>query len=262
MRRAVALSLSLVWIVVGACGGGSQSGQSPVDPDASTGPGDGTPEGGAPGDEGGVGPDGGPIPTDSGRPPWDGKFTGPLTCSGSGAFMMNYSGACGVERWAIKTGADSAAAGINLLPQLTTVAALGALTPPASIPFSTRVKPTETTVFALKDVTLSFVRLEDDGDYHLVLNDGPNMMISEIPYPGGTCTSGTAWQCLISKARAAVDAHFTLALLKGKVANLVVSVAGVAFFDTEHSQFGAAPNAVELHPLLAICFGKGCSPQP
>ena len=190
---------------------------------------------------------------------WDGSFSGPLACSGGGAFTANYTGSCGIERWAIKTGADAVAPTISLLPQLTTIATLGAIPAPTSLPSSTRVKPTESTVFAVKDVKLTFARLEDDGDYHLVLTDGTNAMIAEVPYPGGTCTKGSAWQCLLSKARATVDAQLTLQLLKGKVENFVVSVAGVGFFDTEHSQFGAAPNAIEMHPVLEICFGVGCS---
>jgi hypothetical protein len=29
-------------------------------------------------------------------------------------------------------------------------------------------------------------------------------------------------------------------------------VTGVAFFDTDHGQTGVAPNAIELHPILAF----------
>lgn len=268
MRRLVPAALlsstSIVaFLAVAACG--SNATETPVaaldgapttnDPDGGGGPGD--TEGGATTDGGGPIADASPVGA------WDGSFSGPLTCTGGGAFTANYTGSCGVERWAIKTGADPGAPAISLLPKLTTVAALGAIPVPGSIPFSTRVKPSETTVFAVKDVKLTFVRLEDDGDYHLVLTDGTSTMISEIPYPGGSCTTGSAWQCLISKARAAVDAKLPgLQLLKGKVESLVVSVAGVGFFDTEHSQFGAAPNAIEMHPVLEICFGTGCSLSP
>jgi hypothetical protein len=30
-------------------------------------------------------------------------------------------------------------------------------------------------------------------------------------------------------------------------------------FDSLHGQPGAAPNGVEIHPVLAVCFGKGCA---
>jgi hypothetical protein len=31
------------------------------------------------------------------------------------------------------------------------------------------------------------------------------------------------------------------------------NVTGVAFFDFQHGQTGVAPNAIELHPVLAFC---------
>jgi len=40
-----------------------------------------------------------------------------------------------------------------------------------------------------------------------------------------------------------------------------VTVVGVGFFDILHGQTGVAPNAIELHPVLQICFGKGCTPS-
>src|SRR5262249_42885942 len=40
-------------------------------------------------------------------------------------------------------------------------------------------------------------------------------------------------------------------------------VTGVAFFDFFHGQTGVAPNAIELHPILAYtCLGGGTSPPP
>jgi hypothetical protein len=32
----------------------------------------------------------------------------------------------------------------------------------------------------------------------------------------------------------------------------IVEISGVGFFDFEHGQNGVAPNAIELHPVLAI----------
>jgi hypothetical protein len=185
-----------------------------------------------------------------------------LSCATPGQFKQDYAGPCGTERWPVKTGADNGAPGIALLPKLTTIAALSGPPQPSFLPASTRVKPTETMVYALKDVRVSYVRLEDDGDYHIVLveNFGATTMIGEIPYPGG-CTTGSAWQCLISRARAEIDARFSLVLNQGQPTNQVVSVVGVAFWDPEHGQFGASANGIELHPVLAICFGSGCTPE-
>ena len=42
---------------------------------------------------------------------------------------------------------------------------------------------------------------------------------------------------------------------------LTVTVRGVGFFDFNHGQTGVAANAIELHPILEICFGAGCTPS-
>src|ERR1039457_2878277 len=42
-----------------------------------------------------------------------GSSGGPITCSNPGNYTMN-GGKCGVERWNIKTGTDSQAAGVSL----------------------------------------------------------------------------------------------------------------------------------------------------
>ena len=43
------------------------------------------------------------------------------------------NGSCGVERWAVKTGTDAAAAQVNLTAQETTIAALRSLAIPAGL---------------------------------------------------------------------------------------------------------------------------------
>ncbi len=262
MRR----SLSL--LVVAACGGTTHividgdGGSTPPPPppndagaDSTTPPPDSgpTPDGG-PGDDAGP-KDSGPAPTG-----WDGGFPGPITCPGPGTWINNGGAGCGAERWTIKTGTDTAAAGISLLPKLTTIQDLQLIPAPTTFPQTTRIAPTEKTVFALKDVRLAFGRLEGDSDYHLMLSDLVRTIITEIPFPGG-CTDGSSWQCLISHARSTVDAQNLGITSAGKNFNTVVSVIGVGFFDPEHGQYGAAPNTIELHPLLGICFGAGCDPS-
>jgi hypothetical protein len=263
MNRRIALPVaSLVAaaavVVALACGSSSTQDTTSGGPNP---PGDDTG-----GDDGGAGSKDGATKDGSGPSPeggptgWDGTFKGPLTCSSPGSPATNWAGQCGTARWTVKTGADSAASSISLLPTLTTVQPLSILPAPGALPFAARVKPVETTVYAFKDARLAFARLEDDSDYHLVLADKTGTtLIGEIPYPKG-CTTNSQWQCLISKARAAVDAKLTLALDVGHTENLTVSVVGVGFWDDEHGQFGAAPNAIELHPILAICFGAGCDP--
>jgi hypothetical protein len=161
-------------------------------------------------------------------------------------------GACGSERWNIKTGTDSQASGVSLVPQPTTIATLTAL--PAAGGGSSRESPTETTLFELKDVTLTEWISESDSDYHLVLSSGSSTMIAEIPAP--SCTTGSTWACFMSRARSEFEGQNL-----SKYPGLTVTVRGVGFFDFIHGQTGVAPNGIELHPVLQMCFGQGCTPS-
>ena len=164
---------------------------------------------------------------------------------------------CGVERWAVKTGTDHNAQQVDLsIPKDTTIADLIALSPPNPIPKVTRVAPTETTVFVVS-ATLTDYKLEGgsrgDSDYHLVLRDDQGRtMVAEIPSP--TCVgTGSPFASQIASARAAFDSQLT-AGPSFQTANIPVKVTGVGFFDFPHGQHGAAPNVIELHPVLDIVF--------
>jgi hypothetical protein len=166
---------------------------------------------------------------------------------------------CGKERWSVKTGTDSDAGSVNLSsPQSTTIGQLIALTPPSPIPAANRFAPTEKTVFVV-NATLTDYKLEGgakgDSDYHLVLQDEQgHTMIAEIPFPG--CVgAGSPFATQIANARAEFDGHFT-ATASFQTANVPVQVTGVGFFDFSHGQHGAAPNIIELHPVLDIAFGQ------
>jgi hypothetical protein len=164
------------------------------------------------------------------------------------------TGSCGVERWAVKTGTDADRAKITLQStSQTTIAALGALAAPSSLPANNRVAPTEDTVFQLH-ATLTQYKLEADSDYHLVLSDGSgHTMIAEIPDPA--CVGSTSpLTSSIQKARGQFDARFT-ATTSFKTANVAVTVTGVGFFDFLHGQTGVAPNGIELHTVLDLQFG-------
>src|SRR5690242_15039061 len=81
------------------------------------------------------------------------------------------SGSCGVERWSVKTGTDADVSLVNLNSSTAgTIAALRALTAPATPPANNRVQPTETTQYVLS-ATLTEYKLESDSDYHLVIKD-------------------------------------------------------------------------------------------
>lgn len=165
---------------------------------------------------------------------------------------------CGVERWSVKTGTDPDAHLVNLSSSTsTTVTNMRAFTTPSPIPPNNRVSPAETTVWVI-NATLTLFKLESDSDYHLVIQDASgNTMITEIPAP--SCVGSTSpFLPQITSARSAFDAKFT-ATTSFQTANIPVQVTGVGMFDFPHGQTGAAPNQIELHPVLNIVFNPGTS---
>jgi len=164
---------------------------------------------------------------------------------------------CGKERWSVKTGTDSGASQIDLSnPQTANIADLITLQPPNPLPTDSRFAPTENTVFVV-DATLTDFKFETgstgDSDYHLVLQDDRgNTMVAEISSPSCVGTN-SPFAGQIASTRAKFDAQFT-ATSSFQTANVPVRVTGVGFFDFFHHQRGAAPNVIELHPVLNIEF--------
>ena len=168
---------------------------------------------------------------------------------------LSASGSCGTFRWAVKTGTDSAAPSVNLTPQDTTLAALVALPKPSSLP-TTRIAPTELQTVRLTNVTLTQYKSEPDSDYHLGIVSGTSQLEAEIPSP--TCAGGSAFASTLATARAAFDAKFKVTG-SYQQANIPVTITGVAFCDMPAHGANGAPNGIELHPLLSICFGQDCA---
>jgi hypothetical protein len=157
----------------------------------------------------------------------------------------------------------------------------------------------ERTAYELRDVRLVCLKHErgktGDGDFHLVVEERADpvveptedhacarlnprghdpsgaegdrvrarlalhTMIVEIPDPA-CLAADNAWRTRIEKARAAVETALHPESRARRV-NRIVTVRGVAFFDVLHDQLGVAPNGIELHPVLALCFGEGCTPD-
>jgi len=164
---------------------------------------------------------------------------------------------CGVERWSVKTGTDPDAASINLSSaSATTIAEMRTWTTPSPIPSNGRVAPHETTLYVIS-ATLTLYKLEDDSDYHLVMRDeSGNTIVTEIPCPG--CVGASSpFAAAIANARSTFDAHYT-ASGSFQTANVPVQVKGIGMFDFPHGQTGAAPNQIELHPIVDIVFSP-CS---
>jgi hypothetical protein len=142
---------------------------------------------------------------------------------------------CGVERWTVKTLGDRP----SLLPaHEASIKELVSRAAPDSLP-QTRL-PFERRIFSVT-AAVTLVRPEDDGDLHLVLQDGAGRtMIAESP--------------LTSCGRSAtLHRQRQIAAARGDVRLCPrATVSGVAFFDFQHGQTGVAPNGIELHPILAF----------
>jgi hypothetical protein len=160
---------------------------------------------------------------------------------------------CGTEAWAVKTLSDPAAQEVDLHPRATTVAKLVKLRPPGEI--GTRLPGAEMQNWRIH-VLLRSQRLEGDSDVHLVLADPKTgqTMIAELPSPDcvgaadGVAADLAAARATLARSCGAATTSFRP--LRGSA-----TIEGVAFFDFEHGQRGAAPNEVELHPVLRISPG-------
>lgn len=163
-------------------------------------------------------------------------------------------GACGVERWSVKTGTDPQASSVSLGSYISsTIYNFHQSTRPGSLPSNGRVSPRETTQYRLSGTLTKYVR-EADSDYHLVIKDSAGRtMIIELP--ASNCVGGgSPFGPGISRARQQFDARFT-ATTSMKTTSTPVTIKGVGFWDYIHGQTGVAPNGIEVHPVLDITFG-------
>lgn len=136
----------------------------------------------------------------------------------------------------------------------TTIAHLTGLPAPKVLPPRSRIAPVEVTVYQVK-ATLTAFKLEPDQDYHLILEEAGTTMIAEIPNPA--CV-GAHSRLLpgIERARAQFDARYHPSPDHYTDVSVPVTVTGVGFWDFPHGQRGVASNAIEIHPVLDIIFGR------
>jgi hypothetical protein len=180
------------------------------------------------------------------------------------AVVYRGASACGVERWAVKTGMDADARSINQKAvHQTTIFHLRSLPAPRFLPARSRIKPVEATVWQVTG-TLVRVKEEQDSDFHLVIADsGGRTMITEVPAPA--CIGSSPFLPSEKYVRRTFTADFHPSS-SWQRPNVKVTVRGVGFFDYLHGQSGVAPNGIELHPLLGFSLGgsssSGAPPPP
>jgi hypothetical protein len=175
-----------------------------------------------------------------------------VACSGP-----TYADCVGKQRWDVKTAADNDAKRIVASPEKTTIAKLVQLKrPPALKRTSPRTKGTEEHVYVLEATLVKFFS-EADQDRHLVLRSGERFMVAEIP--DLRCVPSTArFRGGIQRVRAKFGNEFKrpdgTPRKSQQVVNRRVRITGVGFFDSPHIVTNAAPNFIELHPVLDIVF--------
>ncbi len=173
----------------------------------------------------------------------------PITSDGD---MPDSSGCGGVERWSIKVFTDTAAHTIDFTPKATSITHLCHIDTPKITTTMPRFDSIEDSTYVVICNILEKLN-ESDSDCHLVLTDGNDTMIGEIPDPN--CTSVMASPKV---SEFVVCRHWVDSVI-GKSTNTHVSIApvkvtGVAFLDPPHNQTGRARNNVELHSIIDIRF--------
>jgi hypothetical protein len=166
----------------------------------------------------------------------------------------------GSERWPVKTGTDEDVSRVDATPVATTIEELvklarpwaPTLDPPAMQ--SRRAAPAELTVYTVEGTLVSGY-LEADGDFVLTIA-GPTgtTMRVEAPNPSPLFVSPTSrWAREISVVRKQLDEKLKPTQRVTRI-SVRARITGVGFFDRAHGATGAAPNVIELHPVLRAEF--------
>jgi hypothetical protein len=145
----------------------------------------------------------------------------------------------------VKILADARADLVDFTPRGTSVGHLRGLAPPEHL--GPRIRGVETTTYRVR-ATLVAMKLQEDGDVHLVIadrRDRTKTMIVEFPAAYCTLDATPAARVKMTSARRALQracgsadaSQFTP--LRGTAA-----IDGVGFFDFKHGQRGVAPNVI------------------
>jgi hypothetical protein len=165
---------------------------------------------------------------------------------------------CGVERWPVKTLSDPDAPNVSTRAVSRTVDTL------AHLPVNVGIRGTRgigTERLRVKvNAKLDGIKVESDGDFHLVIKDRATGMKMIVEFPNEGCTRGASakLRAKMQAARLAVAAACGFAPSSGfHRLSGNVTVTGIPFFDFLHRQIGHAPNGIELHPVLKFIGSCG-----
>lgn len=194
----------------------------------------------------------------------------------------------GVERWAVKVGADPDAGLVDLQhPVVTSIHDLLALARPQGVTADPFIRtPLERTVRIVDGRLMQFKRetgKTGDMDFHLVISDEtqlftpggqgttpiPHSFIAEIVDPaciGGRNGFVTAPSLFVAQLSAVFNKFLAqFPNVHGDWndgGGIPVRLTGIGFFDRDHNQTGRTARGFELHPLLDIEFNPGPLPPP
>jgi hypothetical protein len=158
----------------------------------------------------------------------------------------------GTERWGQKVLIDTATRSINWTPDTITVSQFDTLAtyPPNS--YAPRTAPIEFRTFSIHCHIIQ-QRAETDSDFHLIMYDGANTGIAEIPDPVCAQASTSKWVNNYIEARNFANKYIGTGTNYNVNIGTVI-ITGVAFVDPPHGQTGVAPNNLELHPVTNLIF--------
>jgi hypothetical protein len=164
------------------------------------------------------------------------------------------------ERWPVRTGTDQDVSKVNLNPVETTIQHLIDQMRPLDMPrmsgveskyHSRRAEPVETTVWSVNASIRAF-KLNPSESYLLILEgrDGVTMR-AEVPDPLRATES--PWQESFARVRNKLQEKLPFSSSFSYLEPSVnVRIWGVGFFSGFHGQKHAAPNGIELQPILDI----------
>jgi hypothetical protein len=131
------------------------------------------------------------------------------------------------------------------------LAAIGAPSKPDARP-SLRFTPAELTVDQIFG-PLTAIEKKPNRDYRLVIADPDHPEITMIAAaPDPACASASRFADNMAGVRRSLDRKFGQFLQL--TLNLPVTATGIAFFGSLRRQEGAAPNGIELAPLIDVAF--------